>query len=268
MHREALRPRLRTIIGLVSAIALVLAVAIPASAAGPVNGTAIDVQQITQAKQTEAGKAVEDARSLAHSGPVVAVQEAIVVQKNIQVVAGPKQFRDNVEQNAANVAVVDQNVDATTGDTSATGGGVAISGSAVSGQVAVVHQVNVQVVAGWGAQDGVTQNALNFAVVGQDTQLQTGDATADGVGSTAKSGNASALSVAHVGQRNVQIYVGRPNDGGGPVEMNAANVAVAGQTVLASTGVASATEDAKATSGDAKNRVFAHIDQTNHQFAW
>src|SRR5581483_8091691 len=198
------------------------------------------------------------------AGPAIATNVRVVNQMNVQNVAGPAAMQGNVTQDATNTADVDQFSLAVSGDATATNGGLAATGSARAMSIVIVQQLNVQVVAGWAPSDGVSQTASNTADVGQTTVAVSGDATADGGGSSAASGQAQAVSVTVVQQRNIQVYVGRP-DVEGSVEQTAANAFSGSQLSGAITGDASATSGSQASTGDAGSMTQQQTQQTSFQ---
>ena len=74
------------------------------------------------------------------SGPAITFTNRVVVPINIQV----DPF-GTATQSATNTATVNQDVLAVSGSASGTNGGVAVSGPAVAGAIAVVTQINVQI---------------------------------------------------------------------------------------------------------------------------
>jgi len=218
-------------------------------------GASTSVQQQGTATASDGGVAL--------AGPAIETNVRVVNQMNVQNVAGPAAMQGNVTQDATNTADVDQFSLAVSGDATATDG-LAATGSARAMSIVIVQQLNVQVVAGWAPSDGVSQTASNTADVGQTTVAVSGDAAADGGGSSAASGQAQAVSVTVVQQRNIQVYVGRP-DVEGSVEQTAANAFSGSQLSGAITGDASATSGSQASTGDAGSMTQQQTQQTSFQ---
>lgn len=205
----------------------------------------------------------------ATSGPAVATNEAIVVQKSVQVVAGgPRSGADNT-QTSVNYLDLNQAAIATSGDASGTDGGTASSGAATAGNLAIVHQLNVQIIAGWVPEGGLQQDAVNVADIDQTSVAASGDANATGDGSNASSGDASAFGFTFVQQRNIQIYVGRPDTASiaGSVHQSAANVATVDQVTGAISGTATASVSSTGNSGSASSSASTMIRQGALQLA-
>ena len=266
MKLAALGTNARAPLALLLTLLLFLALATPAFAEGQ---TATDSAQLSDVTLAKVGEAKAVAQGVAVAGPARALSKAIVQQINVQVVAGPKETRSNSTQTATNEANVNQTTLAASGDATGADGGVALTGSATAGSLAIVHQINIQIIAGWAPSGGVTQTASNTADVDQTTVAASGSADASGDGSVARSGDASALSVTRVHQKNIQIYVGRkPFVTDGPVVQTATNSLSVDQTTLALTGDAVAADHGVASTGDARARAFALAKQTNRQLAW
>jgi hypothetical protein len=191
----------------------------------------------------------------------MAFNREIVIQKNIQVVAGDAETEANSTQTAANEATINQVAGAASGDASGTNGGIAMSGAAFAGNIAVVHQMNIQVIAGRGCD--VDQVASNTAEVDQTALAVSGEASADDAGSQAQSGNARAINVDVVRQRNVQIYVCR---GDGTGQQVATNTLQDAQTSLAVSGDAVAGDGGDSSTGDASSNISSQTTQVNRQF--
>jgi hypothetical protein len=187
-----------------------------------------------------------------------------VIQRNIGVIAGNDVTENTSSQTAFNVLGHSQDADATAGDTTEAGGGTARSGNAVARNRAIVIQINVQVIAGLNCS--VDQVAGNVALLDQEANATSGDATAVGPGSLAQSGDARAGNVAVIKQMNKQIYICRGTDGGSG-EQTALNVGSVGQLADAMTGDVSAGSGQTATSGDAGVINRARLDQHNTQLA-
>ena len=131
---------------------------LPALAADPpiTDTTVIRANAIAQADSITAGLP-----GVGVAGPVVTLDEAIVVPITIQVIASPNATADNAQQTATNDSTVAQNVEARSGPTAASGLGIAFSGPAVAGTILIATQINVQVIAGWVPTGGVAQDASN-----------------------------------------------------------------------------------------------------------
>jgi hypothetical protein len=197
------------------------------------------------------------------AGSAVAFSKPIVHQMNIQVVA-VVDGEENTSQTASNNVDITQTTGAMAGNATSTDCGAASTGSAVAGSLVVVHQLNIQVIAGYVPAGGVSQDASNDAQIDQTTLAGSGNALADGNGTTVRTGNAGGMSYAFVFQRNIQIYVGT-QPGLGSSEQSAANQALIDQTVAAATGEASGASDSESTSGNAKARAVDRIRQQNTQ---
>lgn len=162
--------------------------------------TSTNNSTITSIEGESVGTETASGGGVAVAGPAVARSRAIVVQRNIQV----DPFNAGT-QTATNEANVNQMTGAASGDATGTNGGMAMSGPAVATSIAVVVQVNVQVIACPFGSGAITQDASNVADIDQDVLAVSGNADADGSGSTARSGRATARSVTRVNQRNVQV---------------------------------------------------------------
>jgi hypothetical protein len=212
-----------------------------------------------------ANQIIGDASGNGIAGPAIAFNNPIVIQHNIQV---DTTDNPNNDQNAANDATIGQNTTAASGDASGINGGTATSGAATAISTAIVLQLNIQIITGFTPAEGVTQNASNVADVDQDTVAASGTSSADGAGSTATSGNATANNSAYLSQVNVQVYSGTPMgvDNSGTVTQTAANGGTAAQETGAGTGTATAADGSTATSGSARAYVEALISQYNWQY--
>ena len=180
-----------------------------------------------------------------------------VHQQDIQVVANQNA---DATQTASNTANVSQTTVAASGDATASGGGTASTGNAVASSVSVVHQMNIQVVAGNGTCT-VAQTATNTANVSQDALAVSGNASASGGGS-ASSGDATARNRSVIQQKNVQIYVCKGSSTG---TQTAANTAGVTQDTAALTGNAAASSGGTADTGDATSTADSRIKQRNAQ---
>lgn len=210
----------------------------------------------------DAGRTAADP-GMAWSGAANAFGKTYVFQRNVQIIGGNQATRDNSTQTATNVVIVDQENVAVSGDTTATNGGLARSGTATAGSVAVVTQMNIQIIAGRNCS--VDQVASNYADISQTAVAVSGDASADGAGSHATTGNAMAMNTGFVYQRNLQVYVctGSPGSTGGGQQYSVNNGTLQ-QTAVGVSGDASAA-GGFAGSGDATTHNRARLDQVNRQ---
>jgi hypothetical protein len=197
----------------------------------------------------------------ATSGGADADNNAQVHQMNIQVIAGGPENEANSIQTATNEANVGQMAGAASGDTDADGGSTATSGDATAANFALVHQMNIQVIAGRGC--AVTQEASNVANLDQTALAVTGAASASD-SSSASSGDATAGNRHVVQQKNIQVYVCKNGATGSQV---ASNVADIDSMVGAATGNATSSGASTASTGDATGSSEGSVSQTNHQFA-
>ncbi len=251
--RNALRPRVTTLLA-----ASVLGFTAVLAQVGGVAADASNVENIQQQIQQTVGQATGPGGL---SGPAIALDEAIVNQVNVQVIAGDEATVANSTQTATNEVNIDQTTSASSGDTDATGGGTAGSGVATAMTLAMVTQVNVQVIAGFGCS--VTQEASNVANTGQSTTADSGDATSSDEGS-ATTGNANAENLQSVYQRNVQVYFCRDVATGSQIANNMGDF---DSTVAAASGDADAS-GGSAASGDANSTGEETHTQENRQFAF
>lgn len=262
MLSMTMKSTLQTVLAFVFTMSLLLILAVPASANETTGNDTANVKQTTLA---ETGDTAADAKSTAHAGAATALGQVQIHQVNVQVIAGPKDTRDNSTQSATNTANATQTTAAISGDALATDGGRARSGNAHANSLTIIHQINIQIIAGHAPSGGVHQTASNDATVDQTTVAASGDAGASGSGSTAASGDATASSVAAVQQRNFQLFVGKgPSTSDDPVQQVASNTASVDQTTAAISGPAVAI-DGDAASGDAKAKARAIVDQSNTQ---
>jgi hypothetical protein len=257
MKAEGSLPPALRVLAAVSSIALVLA-ALTVSAQ-VVKADESSTQTVNQAEVeipgTEAGAA--------NAGPAIAFNKELVFQKNIQVIAGDAETKANSTQTATNELALNQAAAAASGDASGADGGMAMSGGALAGNIAVVHQMNIQVIAGRGCD--VDQIASNTAEIEQTAIAASGDASADGSDAQAVSGNARAVNVDVVRQHNVQVYVCRR---GGSGEQVAQNILEDTQGSLAVSGAAIASDGSDSQTGDAAAGNHLRTDQVNRQFAF
>jgi hypothetical protein len=247
---------------LVVSLTLVLGLALPGAspvlADSNVSNTKTVNQTIIEVPGSETGNATSCAPQ--------ASADPRVIQKNIQVDAS---FGDGgeVTQNASNDLTLNQTSAAAGGNASGTNGGIAAAGCPVSTTRATVVQLNLQIVAGRVPEGGVTQNASNIAVLDQTSLAAAGNAQADGTGSSATSGGASATSDLFLIQRNIQIYVGafRWSSDGTVLQENE-NMAELGQTTLGISGDASAESGGSSTTGAADATNSTRLSQRNFEF--
>jgi hypothetical protein len=136
------------------------------------------------------------------------------------------------------------------GNADGTNGGVATSGPATATSLAVVLQLNIQVITGFAPADGVTQTASNEVDLDQDTAAVSGNTDADGSGSTATSGGATSNNSAYIGQVNVQVYSGTYG-ASGAISQQAANTIAAAQGTAAQSGTATASDGGTSETGAA-----------------
>ena len=256
MRPFSARRTVRLVAALGAAVLLSAATVLPALAAEPpiTDVEAIKANALAQADSIKAG-----IPGFGVGGPVVTLDEAIVVPINVQVIASPNVTADNAQQAATNSATVAPNVEAQSGPTAASGTGIAISGPAVAGAILVATQINIQVIAGWVPTGGVAQDASNDLDVVQDVLAASGPAAANGSG-TAISGTPIALSIALVDQGNVQVFLGTDPDATGSVEQEGANAADLDLEQDAATGEA-LTSGGYATSGNSISSGLVTLDQ-------
>jgi hypothetical protein len=248
--------------GKLAVVLLVLAIPLGLSVR---SASAVDVnnESISGMANQIVGMATSSSGGVAVPGPAIAVNVPVVVQGNVQV---DTTGNPNNVQNATNDAMVGQNTTAASGNPTATNSGVATSGASVAVSMAVVTQMNIQVITGGTPAGGVTQNATNDAGVGQDTATASGNTNASGGGSTATSGAAMATTSAMVTQVNTQMYIGSMGiDTTGSVQQDLQNSAGVGQANGAATGATSAMGSSTATSGSAQSLVNTIIQQTGAQ---
>jgi hypothetical protein len=245
--------------------AVVLATAIPAFAElpPPVDSEALRADAVAQAQEVQ-----NSIPGIGMSGPVITFNQPFVQQIDIQVVASPNATADNVKQTATDNADVSQNANADVAYATTGAGGIAFTGPAVAGNLAIVQQINIQIVAGWIPSDGVSQTAGNNATVGQDTTAQAGDASAAGLGSVGVSGSAIGLSTELVQQRNIQVFVGAAPNATGSSEQTSTNDRTVGQESLAQSGTADSLGGDISMSGAAQNILFDVGSQSNTQLNW
>ena len=257
----ALPPRFVAIL-LVSA-SLALGAGVPARL---VSADASNTQNVQQTEVQLPGTPTFTDGGTATSGTAVAMANAIVHQINVQVAAGNQLAIANSSQTATNNAEVTQTSAAATGDTTGSNGGMASSGNATAVSTAIILQMNIQIMALLSPDCAVDQVASNDAGVGQTAVAASGEATADGLGSTAASGSAAAGNRALIIQRNIQVYVctghGDATDTG---SQQAVNDFAQEQVAIALTGTAAASDGSTAGSGSAAARLRDSIHQTNRQ---
>ncbi|HEU0073541.1 MAG TPA: hypothetical protein VFS30_05975 [Dehalococcoidia bacterium] len=223
-------------------------------AAVPVEVASADAnnqQNVVQEEIEVPGDAVSSG-GVANAGSAMAQAVAVVRQLNVQVAAGDLEALANSSQTATNTAGVTQTVVAVAGDATATDGGTATTGYAISGAMAVVLQLNIQIMALLSPECVVTQVASNDANVDQTAAAISGEATAAGANSEASSGNAHAWARQFSLQRNVQIYVCTGRNLGSTGNQEASNSLAADQTAAAISGNASALTGSGAATGNTR----------------
>lgn len=261
MSRKRPLLKSRRLAGALVLLTSVLALGLPGSAWAA--ATESNTQTINSSSISVPGVATSGGGGIAVPGVAMAMEmPPIVLQGNIQV---DTTGNANNVQDATNELTVDQQTVAAAGDATATNGGTATSGTATATSMAIVMQMNVQVITGFAPSDGVTQTASNVGDIDQTTVAASGDTDADGGGSVASSGNAGAGSTTVLNQSNVQTYAGSGSDTAGAVQMSAANTAATAQEIIAATGIASAAGGASATTGNATNTASTTVDQENNQ---
>jgi hypothetical protein len=218
---------------------------------------------LTQQALMATGTASSTSGGVAVPGAAVAYTVPIVVQDNIQVIAGDAATKANSSQNASNTVTGGTTAAAVSGDASAADGAVASSGSAVAGTMAFIMQMNIQVIAGNGCS--ITQDASNSYDLNQTAAAATGDASATGGGSSATSGGANAMGLAIAVQTNVQVYVCRNGTTG---QQTASNVGGADQLVGSLTRGSSASGGGSAGSGNSTSQAWNLLHQSNLQTAY
>ena len=257
----ALPPRFVAIV-LVSA-SLALGAGIPAQL---VSADANNTRNVQQTEVQLPGTPTATTGGTANSGAAIALANAIVHQINVQVAAGNQQAIANSSQMATNNADVMQTSAASTGDTAGSDGGVAGSGTATAVSTAIILQMNIQIMVLLSPDCAVDQVASNDAGVGQTAVAASGEATAEGLGSTAASGSAAARNRALIIQRNIQVYVCKGKDGATDAgSQQAINDFAQEQVAIALTGTTDATGGSTTSSGDAAARLRESAKQTNHQ---
>jgi hypothetical protein len=257
----ALPPRFVAVVLISGSVAL--GAGIPARL---VSADANNTQNVQQTEVQLPGTPTATTGGTANSGAAIALANAIVHQINVQVAAGNQQAIANSSQTATNNADVTQTSAASTGDTTGSNGGMASSGTATAATTAIILQLNIQIMALLSPDCVVNQVASNDAGVGQTAIAASGEATADGMGSTAASGRASAWNRALIIQRNIQVYVctghGDATEAG---SQQAVNDFAQEQVAIALTGAAGASGDSTGGSGSAAARLRDSIRQTNRQ---
>jgi hypothetical protein len=256
----ALQPRFVAIL-LVSA-SLGLGAGVPARLA---SADANNTQNVQQTEAQLPGTPTATTGGTANSGAAIALANAIVHQINVQVAAGNQQAIANSSQTATNNADVTQTSVAATGDTTGSNGGIAGSGDATAVSTAIILQMNIQIMALLSPDCAVDQVASNDAGLDQAAVAATGEATADGAGSTATSGRAAAWNRALIIQRNIQVYVCTGHGSTDTGSQQAVNDFAAQQAAIALTGTAAASEGSTAGSGKAAARLRDSVRQTNRQ---
>lgn len=254
MSRTHARPGLRGALGLIAA--LTIAAGGLAAAGGPAAADSSNIEEVRQTADEIRGTATGEGAS---TGSANTLDMALVNQLNIQVMAGDAEAQANSSQTAANAATIDQNNTAASGDATTDGSGSAQSGSATAGSIALVQQLNIQV-AYVAPGCVVEQDAANTADIDQSAAAVSGTAEAAN-GGDANTGDASALNVAQVRQRNVQVDICRD---GSARSQAAENIAEVQQATGAGSGNATA-NGGSAETGDARSRANDLVDQANRQ---
>jgi hypothetical protein len=245
MHKKASRFGVRTIGVSLATLAVVLTFALPGQAWADQNESS--TKTITGTVTEIVGNATG---GTGIAGPAMAMNTPIVIQQNIQV---DTTGNPNNNQTATNVANVNQDTGAMSGNADGTNGGVATSGAANAHSLAIILQLNIQVITGFVPDGGVSQTASNTVDLNQGTAAVSGNTDADGAGSSATSGGATSNSSAYLGQINVQIYSGSygGTDTTGAIEQQAANTIAAAQGTAGQTGTATASDGGTSSSGTA-----------------
>jgi hypothetical protein len=248
--------------GVLAALLVMTSMALPTGAWADTSNTQTVSTSIVQIP----GTSTSSGGGIGIAGPAIALNiPPVVVQQNVQVdVSG----NPNNVQHATNNATINQGTGAAAGNASGTNGGMAMSGSAMSSTMAVVLQINVQLIAGDTPAGGVTQNAGNDTTIDQMTLSGSGNSSANGSGSTSSSGAASASNAAVVSQVNTQVYAGPLSLGSaGTATQNVANSASIGQNLTSASGTTSAAGSSHATSGAVMGNMSQMINQYQMQFA-
>jgi hypothetical protein len=230
--------------------------------AGLVKADESSTQTLNQNEIGVTGTATSSVGVAALAGPAIANAHAVVQQHNVQVATGDPTALANSSQDATNTATVNQTTAAVTGDATSTNGGTATSGYAAAQALAVVLQLNVQVMALLSEDCVVEQVATNDAQIDQTAASMSGSATADGATSDAATGDARSSTRNVSVQRNVQVYVCK---GETMSSQEAANAIAAAQEAAALTGNADSTSGSDTSSGNATSKVSESQSQVNHQ---
>jgi pilus assembly protein FimV len=167
--------------------------------------------------------AVPASTSVAVSGGSTSSTTALIQQLNIQIIQGTPNPVAPVSQSASNSATVAQSSGATTGQAAVspgsapaagtaaaattTTGNTATTGSAIAAALAIIQQINIQIITGLAGSSAASQVAENVVVVNQDSSAQSGNAAAAGSG-TGTTGTPSALANAQIDQKSIQLYTG------------------------------------------------------------
>ena len=259
LDRAIAVPRFSLVAAIVS-VTICLGLLLPASVV-----EADSNESSTQSVNQTVIEAPGTATGNASAGTATASAEPLIIQRNIQVLAGQAN-ESNTTQNATNDVTLNQTSIAGSGDAAGTTGGVANSGAAGATSRAVVLQFNLQIIAGYVPEGGVTQNAANIAEIDQTTAGLSGSANADGTGSQATSGAANASSSTFLTQGNIQIYIGTRHGAFVFGPQDALNFAQIDQTTVAASGNANASSGGNSTSGEAGASNTTRISQSNFPF--
>lgn len=249
--------------GGVLALLATSALALGGSGAAFAAATESSTQTINSIAFTLPGTVTSSGGGVAVAGvPMAIAIPPIVVQGNIQV---DTTGNTNNVQSATNDLTANQTTVASAGSATATNGGIAKSGTSTATSSAIVMQMNVQVITGFAPSEGVTQDAANVGQIDQTTVAASGETDADGEGSIATSGNASANSSTVLNQTNLQTYIGSAGTTTGTAQMSAANTAAMAQEIIAASGLATASDGGQSTTGSAANTAVSTVQQDNTQ---
>jgi hypothetical protein len=194
-------------------------------------------------------------------GTTTTYSHAVVQQHNVQVAAGDPAALSASSQDAFNTATVGQTDVAMSGNATADGG-TATSGDATAGSLAVVLQLNVQVMALLSPECVAAQTATNDAQIDQTAVAATGEASSEG--GDAASGDASASNKAVLVQRNLQVYVCKPKSGTSTTQ-DAAQTYVLDQAAVSASGSADGGAAGDSTSGNVASSNSSRAGQVTRQ---
>jgi hypothetical protein len=235
--------RLRWLFLAPAALLIVAMLSLMAISAGTASAASTTEQEESEEQGSSSG--------VASSGGAAAFNSSHVQQMDIQVVAGTGGDEADVDQDASNNAYVKQSASAESGDASGEEGGTAVSGTGIAGNLSILLQLNLQIVAGDIPDEGVTQYASNDANVDQKAEASSGDADGSGDGSSAATGNAEAVNVDVGRQQSLQLYVGEPGTSE-PSSQSSSKKLDDKQETKGSSGDSVADEGGEAESGDAQ----------------